>query len=158
MKVEVKVDLKRKNPLSPKTIYGELDLSMTCLAIGTPLQIGKKYFLYNKTPSDNISNCGYIQDGEMFIATATTPTVWTSSDIFIQNENITIYQNNVDVNIYVEVVTTNLAKLKITNGGFSALKTFPNIVEGSVVKVLDSNTIGFGNPSIVKYFKIEVLN
>ena len=77
----------------------------------------------------------------------------------MQNETVTTYQNNVDVNISVSKSSNNnIVKLKITNGGFVAFKTMPDIIGGSQVNVLDSNTIEFNNQIGVKYFKIEVLN
>lgn len=140
-----------------KTIAGELDIDTVTLTKGTPLIIGKKYYLDNLGAGDNFTNVGFTVVGNEFIATATTPTVWNSNStiVYYLKEGITPSFNSVDDGIYVTRTGITI-DIKITNGSFINGKTFPNIIGASNINVIDTNTIRFTNQFGSKYFKIEV--
>ncbi len=152
-----KVDDKVKSLKISNIIVGELSFGFLTVTQGTPFEVGKKYIVDNLRAGDNFSNIGYVSAGVAFVATGTTPTTWTNnSDILKIVENLVEYYNDLDPNVYVEYVSGNTRRIKITNGGFTALKTFPNIVGGSQIDVVDTNTITFNAQNSPKYFKIEV--
>lgn len=144
-------------PFIEKSISGEIDFSLNQISIGTPLEVGKKYIIDNYVMTDDFSNCGYIVNSLFFIATNTTPNIWTGSTLYLQKEEVLIYKNNIDPSVSVEKEGIT-GKIKITNGGFTNNKTIPNIIGGSFVEIVDSNTIVFSTQMGGKYFKIEVLN
>lgn len=43
------------------------------------LSIGTRYIIYTLEPGDDFDNVGFVSEGVSFVATATTPTVWTES-------------------------------------------------------------------------------
>lgn len=144
-------------PVGVKTIYGEINVGDDDVIVGTSLIIGKKYDVYQLGLGDDFSNCGFVSENVPFIATSTTPNIWLSSYVTLKNEDLIIYQNDVDSNITLEK-DGMICRLKITNAGFTNLKTLPIIVGGSFVNVVNTNTIEFNTQIGVKYFKIEVLN
>lgn len=139
-----------------KILCGEFKFDTELVPVGTPLVVGEKYFIDNFTEGDSFANCGNTSPYDEFIATNTTPTTWTSSVLYRVITEVIVYRNDIDVNVSVEK-TGMIAKLKVTNGGFVFQKTIPDIIGGSFVNVVDSNTIEFNTQIGVKYFKVEVL-
>ena len=137
-----------------KTVVGAFD-SFTELSQGDPLIAGKTYRVY-LAPGDDFSNVGYITNDTDFIATGTTPSIWANYSTVQIHTPFTIYYNDLDPNIYVESVGGVNYNIKVTNNGFIEDKTFPNIISGSSINVLDTNTIYYNAQNNPKYFKIEV--
>lgn len=142
-----------------KTVVGEFNLSEESLVQGDNLIVGKKYIVHTLEAGDDFSNVGYVTEGVEFTATGSTPTAWTNnSEVVLVIRSIITYYNDLDSNIFIERDGENFYNIKITNSGFLNLKTFPNIVGGSSIEVVDSNTVRFNVQNSPKYFKIEVYN
>lgn len=122
------------------------------------LVVGKEYMVSQQEPGDNFSNVGYVSDGIPFIATASTPTVWTNNSYVVYyTGDIMVIYNDLDPAL---TVTTGVSSgqfgkttFTITNGKFLQTKTYP-VFETAIATVANSNTIEFDKAK--GYFKIEV--
>ena len=142
-----------------KVFVGEFDVSRATLVQGTPFVVGQKYIVYTLQAGDDFSNIGYVSSDEFFVATGTTPTVWSNStSVEVQNEILIPYFNDLDSSIYLNFFGTSYLEIKSPNSAFTMGKTFPNIVGGSQVDIKDNQTISFSAQISPKYIKIEVYN
>jgi len=58
----------------------------TELTIGDSLEVGREYIIDVLEAGDDFSNVGYIQEGQYFIATGTTPTTWLTTVVNVQEK------------------------------------------------------------------------
>ena len=149
------------------TLVGRVKIKSTELVIGTPLVIGKKYRA-QQDGLDDLANVGYSADSEYFIATATTPTAWVTSTIYLIEEVYDIIYNDLDSNLTIEAKTevggAQFTEIAIPNNLFNETKTYPQF-NGVVISIVNNNTITMqiSEQSSVdfdlqpyNYFKIEV--
>lgn len=138
------------------TAVGKITAKAEGVNAGTPLIIGRKYYTSGVTPGDDLSNVGWIADDETFIATATTPTVWTDSNINLITEGIIFFYNDIDANMVANYDSfSQTGQIIITNNAFNALKTYP-VAEQTKLTIQDDNTIISPNQFDDLYFKIEI--
>jgi hypothetical protein len=137
-------------------LIGRTTFTETEYSNGT-LEVGKLYIISNVQPGDNFTNVGFIETGSYFVATGTTPSIWTNNTVIKKVENIMdIFYNDIDSNIIVEdTIYQDSAKIKITitNNKFIDPKVFVTNTEYIFV---NSNVIII-SPNDEK-FKIEVYN
>ena len=140
-------------------IAGEMIIGSVAFPQGSPFTVGKKYRVDTLQVGDNFTNIGYTTVGVAFIATGTTPTTWTNnSSVSLIQQDLIIFYNDLAPTVVIENTNSLDYNIKITNGGFVANKTFPNIVGGSDINIVDNNTINFNAQNQPRYFKIEVYN
>jgi hypothetical protein len=94
------------------------------------LEIGKEYKNYEVSPGDDFTNVGRISSAA-FIATGTTPTVWTNGsnviDVVASAPTAIVLQNTLG-GVPTFVMDNNIGTFKCTlTGAFPASKTFTNI-------------------------------
>lgn len=125
---------------------------------GVPLIIGQKYYTSGISPGDDLTNVGWVADKVAFIATGTTPTIWTDSNINKIQESITLFYNDIDPNISANFnPITGDGEILITNGLFDVTKTYP-VIEQVQTTVVNNNTLRANVGMENLYFKIEVYN
>lgn len=138
------------------TVVGKVTATANGVNTGEPLIVGKKYYTLGVTPGDDFSNVGWVADEVAFIATGTTPAVWTDSNLITIEESITTFYNDVDSNIEVVFnIALNTGQIIITNGLFNISKTYP-VIENVVTTVTNSNTLTLSAAVQDFYFKIEI--
>ena len=107
------------------------------------LTVGKRYLIYTLQLGDDFSNVGYILDTPSFIATGTTPLVWTNSTS-VQYQNLTYSEifNDTGAVLSIDENATNGTRLKLTstNNIFSNDKYFFT-GEGTNLIYQDVNTV-----------------
>ena len=85
------------------------------------LEIGKTYVIYDLQAGDNFTNVGYISENVPFIATATTPTIWTNNtDVYrtdCETAVLTDFENVID-----EVTGEVATKIEKTEAEYSKSK------------------------------------
>lgn len=124
----------------------------------TSLRIGKRYIVRTLTAGDNFTNVGFVAINVPFVATATTPTLHTTSQLIYLSADTTIIFNDVDPALKVELnfdfdESNYKTNFIITNNKFDINKVYP-ILPSAEVKTTNLIT---GNPGTY-YFKIEVYN
>lgn len=78
------------------------------------LIVGKKYYIEELASGDDFSNVGYVEDGEIFIATGTTPEIWENGTVVeITGYDINIMENTIDEDLIVEV--ENISNISLKN-------------------------------------------
>lgn len=145
------------------TIVGTIDANAVSVGASqseTLFRVGKRYIVKVLTPGDNFSNVGFVSVNVPFIATATTPTTQTTSQVFYLKANVNIFFNDLDPNIQFEtnfdsILNTFITEVKITNNKFNPLKVYP--VFGTFPEIRNSNLLINGDQT-GGYFKIEVYN
>ena len=55
------------------------------------LIVGEEYLIETLAAGDDFSNVGYVNDGEIFIATGSTPTAWTNGTVVYNTQESIIY-------------------------------------------------------------------
>lgn len=71
--------------------------------IPSPLTVGRTYLIEQLADGDDFSNVGYTGNYIPFIATGTTPLVWTTTQIIdmdASQPSVTILQDNISPNVY----------------------------------------------------------
>lgn len=143
-------------------VVGRLKYYVTEVTIGNSLVIGQKYRV-DLQVGDDFSNVGYVNSQNYFIATATTPTTWNTSGVYLVTEDVQIFHNNVDTNLTISAISASELDINITNNLFVVNKTYPE-QQGAQQspQVINNNKIRFTttegtSPSIeYTYFKVEV--
>lgn len=141
-----------------KVAVGKVTCKMDGVNTGTPLVVGDKYVTTGVTPGDDFTNVGWVSDGVSFIATGTTPTHWTNTNLNKVTESLNLFYNDIDVNLSCNFnALQNSGEIVVTNNSFIANKTYP-VIESVTSTVIDSNTLRGNQPFNDLYFKIEVYN
>lgn len=144
-------------------IVGTIDanaLPVSSTSVEKLFRIGKRYVVSTLTAGDNFTNVGFVALNVPFVATATTPILQTTSQVFYLKADSVIFFNDVDPNLKIEtnfdtLLNTYITQVKITNNKFNVLKVYP--VFGSYPEIRNSNLLINGDQTF-GYFKIEVYN
>jgi hypothetical protein len=70
---------------SSKTTIGDISL---VVPIPSLLQIGKRYIINNLVVGDDFSNVGFIKNQDYFVASGTTPNIWSSTEVLIEDKTL----------------------------------------------------------------------
>lgn len=117
------------------------------LTSGT-LVVGKNYNVDNLVAGDDFSNVGYVSVGVSFVATGTTPTVWTNGS-GVQEEDAVVKEvsNTMGGVVEYKIINGNTRHIIITTGDFVDLNkiiVYP-IGGSSVLSLINANTLQVTN-------------
>ena len=160
----------------PKKIYNTFNLLLDQVLVdqtsGT-LDIGKTYIVDGQEVGDDFSNVGYVADGVPFVATGTTPNVWTNgsyvANITDSQPTVNVLENDfTGVNFtYTYDYNTNDITIEADSPIFLIDKTGAlsgNIGSSNTVPLgvwrIDDDTMGVNLPNSIDrmYIEIKVYN
>lgn len=155
LKTSVNSPLRQSISVVESNMIGHVSCFISQISNGASLEIGKRYTIQELLTGDDFSNVGYVADETTFVATATTPLVWTAdTEVFLHDDNINIIINSIDPNAEIYSIWGDKIEFKLTNGGFVTDKTYPDMNSLNSIQIIDENTIR--TQTGTGFFKIEV--
>ncbi len=127
------METKHKTGSANPKVYVALLTQTTVSTTSGLLEVGKTYNIESLVAGDDFANVGYVADNTPFIATGTTPTVWTNSTVVVNITDsapvATVLENSLPLApTYSYVSGGNFIASAI--GAFPLGKTCPSIENG----------------------------
>lgn len=139
-----------------KTAIGFVSLTSIIRSSGT-LTIGRQYIVNNLVVGDDFSNVGFVAPGEIFIATGTTPAVWSNSSAVSEfTEIIDIIANDIDPDLTINAIIYGGFEFISPNGKFKAGYTYPDMNGLDGIEIVSENLITAEEGDGFSFFKIEI--
>ena len=136
------------------TFAGIVDIDQVDMTQGDSFIVGKKYVVDTLEEGDDFSNIGFVAEGDIFIATGTTPTTWTNdSHVVLQKEELVTFYNDLDIDLYVVRDSLNSVQIISPNNAFLSTKTFLTGV--SAITIESTSVISINTQLGLKYLKLE---